>query len=185
MMIGLVGDIAHRCTRLNPHFGADAAQLTPGVVMIDEVDMHLHPEWQQLVLKGLTDAFPRIQFIVTTHSPQVLTTVKRENIRILAQNADGLWSTDMPDEETKGDESATLLASVMGVDPVPQVPEAADLNRYRHLIQLQQQDSDEGKTLKIKLDTHFGPRHHLMLDCDRMIRLAQFKAKLPIPASQS
>jgi predicted ATP-binding protein involved in virulence len=91
----------------------------------------------------------------------------------------------MPDEETKGDESATLLASVMGVDPVPQVPEAAGLKRYRHLVHLQQQDSDEGKALRIQLNAHFGPRHHLMLECDRMIRLAQFKAKLPIPASQS
>jgi predicted ATP-binding protein involved in virulence len=185
VIIGLVGDIAHRCVRLNPHFGADAAKLTPGVIMIDEVDMHLHPEWQQLIIGALTDAFPFIQFIITTHSPQVLTTVKRESIRILAQDEDGIWSAAMPDEETKGDESATLLASVMGVDPVPQVPEAAGLKRYRHLVHLQQQDSDEGKALRIQLNAHFGPRHHLMLECDRMIRLAQFKAKLPIPASQS
>jgi predicted ATP-binding protein involved in virulence len=64
--------------------------------MIDEVDMHLHPEWQQLVLQALQDAFPLIQFIVTTHSPQVLTTVKRENIRILTQHPDGLWSASVP-----------------------------------------------------------------------------------------
>jgi predicted ATP-binding protein involved in virulence len=96
IMIGLAGDIAHRCVRLNPHLGATAPQLTPGVIMIDEVDMHLHPEWQQLVLQALQDAFPLIQFIVTTHSPQVLTTVKRENIRILTQHPDGLWSASVP-----------------------------------------------------------------------------------------
>ena len=184
VIISLVGDIAHRCVRLNPHFGFDAAKLTPGVIMIDEVDMHLHPEWQQLVLNALSDAFPLIQFIVTTHSPQVLTTVKRESIRILAQDADGVWSADMPDEETKGDESATVMATVMGVDPVPQVSEAVDLDLYRQLIQLQQQDTDEANALRRKLDAHFGPRHHLILDCDRMIRLAKFKAKLPIPGSQ-
>ena len=184
VIIGLVGDIAHRCVRLNPHFGSDAAKLTPGVIMIDEVDMHLHPEWQQLVLNALSDAFPLIQFIVTTHSPQVLTTVKRESIRILAQDADGVWSADMPDEETKGDESATVMATVMGVDPVPQVSEAVDLDLYRQLIQLQQQDTDDANALRRKLDAHFGPRHHLILDCDRMIRLAKFKAKLPIPGSQ-
>ena len=180
VIIGLVGDIAHRCVRLNPHFGADAAKLTPGVIMIDEVDMHLHPEWQQLILGALTDAFPHIQFIITTHSPQVLTTVKRESIRILAQDEDGIWSAAMPDEETKGVESATVLASVMGVDPVPNVPEAAELSRYRQMIQLHQQESVDAKDLRQKLDAHFGPRHHLMLDCDRMIRLAQFKAKLPM-----
>jgi len=183
--IGLTSDIAHRAVRLNPQFGADAARLTPGIVLIDEVDMHLHPEWQQLVLKAFLDAFPLIQFIVTTHSPQVLTTVKSESIRILAQDSDGVWSASPPKEETKGDESATVLASVMGVDPVPHVPEAGDLNRYRHLIQLQQQNTDEGKALRITLDAHFGPRHHLMLDCDRMIRLAQFKAKLPTPSNPS
>ena len=180
VIIGLVGDIAHRCVRLNPHFGADAAKLTPGVIMIDEVDMHLHPEWQQLILGALTDAFPLIQFIITTHSPQVLTTVKRESIRVLAQDEDGNWSAAMPDEETKGVESATVLASVMGVDPVPNVPEAAELSRYRQMIQLRQQESVDAKDLRQKLDAHFGPRHHLMLDCDRMIRLAQFKAKLPM-----
>ena len=100
VIIGLVGDIAHRCVRLNPHFGSDAAKFTPGVITIDEVDMHLHPEWQQLVLGALTDAFPLIQFIVTTHSPQVLTTVRRANIRILAQDADGIWSASMPDESS-------------------------------------------------------------------------------------
>ena len=48
------------------------------------------------------------------------------------------------------------------------------------MIQLRQQESVDAKDLRQKLDAHFGPRHHLMLDCDRMIRLAQFKAKLPM-----
>ncbi len=179
VVIGLVGDIAHRCVRLNPHFGADAAKLTPGVIMIDEVDMHLHPEWQQLILGALTEAFPLIQFIITTHSPQVLTTVKRESIRILAQSADGIWSADMPNEETKGVESAAALAAVMQVDPIPPMPEARALSRYKQLIQLRQHELDEGQKLRSLLDAHFGPRHPLMLDCARLIRLEQFKAKLP------
>jgi len=80
-MIGMVADIAFRATKLNPQLSGAAARETPGVVLIDEVDMHLHPEWQQVVLQNLTEAFPALQFIVTTHSPQVLTTVARENIR--------------------------------------------------------------------------------------------------------
>lgn len=180
VIIGLVGDIAHRCVRLNPHFGADAAKLTPGVIMIDEVDMHLHPEWQQVVLKALSDAFPLIQFIVTTHSPQVLTTVKRESIRILSQNAAGEWTADAPKEETKGVESSAALAGVMNVDPIPPVQEARDLSRYQQMIQLRQHDSEDGLKLRALLDAHFGPRHPLIADCDRLIRLEQFKAKLPI-----
>lgn len=63
----------------------------PAIILIDEVDLHLHPRWQQRVLTDLMRAFPLSQFIVTTHSPQVLTTVKRENIRILVKDAAGIW----------------------------------------------------------------------------------------------
>lgn len=185
VIIGLVGDIAHRCVRLNPHFGADAAKRTHGVIMIDEVDMHLHPEWQQLVLGALTDAFPLIQFIVTTHSPQVLTTVKRENIRILKETSDGVWNAPEPKEETKGVESAAALVNVMNVDPVPPVQEAQDLSRYQQLIQLRQHECDEARKLRVLLDTHFGAQHPLMLNCDRLIRLEEFKAKLPSPKPET
>ena len=82
-MIGMIADIAFRATKLNGHLGAKAAEQTPGVVLIDEVDMHLHPSWQQTVLQSLTKAFPELQFIVTTHSPQVLSTVSRESIRVI------------------------------------------------------------------------------------------------------
>lgn len=155
----------------------------PAVMLVDEIDLHLHPSWQQRVIGDLMRAFPGTQFIVTTHSPQVLTTVKRENIRILSRDAEGMWNVHMPDMETKGDESATVLAGVMGVDPVPQVPEAAELARYRHLIDLQQHDTEAAKALRKKLDAHFGSGHHLMRDCDRMIRLAGFKARFPVPAT--
>lgn len=54
--------------------GADPLQ-TPGVVLIDEIDLHLHPRWQRNVLPALTETFPNLQFIITTHSPQVLSRV--------------------------------------------------------------------------------------------------------------
>lgn len=82
-MIGLVGDIAHRAVRLNPHFGAQAPEKTPGIVMIDEVDMHLHPEWQHTVLGSLQTAFPAVQLIVTTQSPLVVSTAPSRCVRIL------------------------------------------------------------------------------------------------------
>ena len=53
-VLAMVGDIAYRCIKLNPHFGLNAAKETCGVVMIDEVDMHLHPAWQQTILGKLT-----------------------------------------------------------------------------------------------------------------------------------
>ena len=182
VIIGLVGDIAHRCVRLNPHFGSDAAKLTPGVIMIDEVDMHLHPEWQQLILAALTEAFPLIQFIVTTHSPQVLTTVKRSNIRILAQDADGIWSADMPDEETKGVESSTAMNDVMGVNQVPPVLEAGWRNDYTALIENGVHETKEGMELRAKLAAHYGEQHPIILDFDRLIRFQAFKRRKSQPS---
>lgn len=177
VIIGLVGDIAHRCVRLNPHFGVDAAKLTPGVIMIDEVDMHLHPEWQQLILGALTDAFPLIQFIVTTHSPQVLSTVKRESIRILAQDEDGIWSAAMPDEETKGVESSSAMNDVMGVNQLPPVPEAGWRNDYTALIENAEHESPEGRELRDKLVALYSAQHPIILDFDRLIRFQAFKTK--------
>jgi predicted ATP-binding protein involved in virulence len=179
-MIGLAADIAHRCVRLNPQFMDRAAFETHGIVLIDEIDMHLHPEWQQLVLPALCAAFPMVQFIVTTHSPQVLTTVKQQSIRMLTQYTGGLWTAAEPREETKGVQSSSALAGVMHVDPIPPVQEARDLSRYQQLIQLRQHESEEGANLRALLDTHFGPHHPLVLDCDRLIRLEDFKAKLPV-----
>jgi len=149
----------------------------PAVMLVDEIDLHLHPSWQQRVLHDLMRAFPGTQFIVTTHSPQVLSTAKRENIRILAQDAYGLWSADMPDEETKGIESSTAMNDVMGVNPVPPVPEAEWRNDYIALIESGNHDSPEGKELRDKLVAHYKARHPIILDFDRLIRFQAFKTK--------
>lgn len=71
-IISLVMDLSYRATTLNPHLGVEATQQTPGVVLIDEIDLHLHPKWQREIVGSLRRAFPLVQFIVTTHSPIVL-----------------------------------------------------------------------------------------------------------------
>jgi predicted ATP-binding protein involved in virulence len=71
-MLGIVADIAQRCVTLNPHLSGLAVAETPGVVLIDEIDLHLHPKWQRRVVADLTRVFPRIQFIATTHSPFII-----------------------------------------------------------------------------------------------------------------
>ncbi len=151
--------------------------LAPAIILIDEVDLHLHPSWQQRVLGDLMRAFPHTQFIVTTHSPQVLTTVKRENIRILAQDRDGIWNAYMPDEETKGIESSSAMNDVMGVNPVPPVPESGWRNDYTALIESGKHDSPEGTDLRNKLMTLYGIQHPIILDFDRLIRFQAFKTK--------
>ena len=184
-MLALVGDIAYRCYKLNAHHGKQAALLTHGIVMIDEIDMHLHPEWQQTVLPDLQRAFPNIQFIVTTHSPQVLSSIAASRIRRLD------WETDEDsgrkrmvvntiDQQTMGVASSDVLANVMGIDPVPDVEPARQLSRYLALIQQNLHEEAAGKALRKKLDAHFGFDHPKMLECDRLIRLQAFKRTLPL-----
>lgn len=82
-VIGLVSDIARRMCVLNPQLGQEVTRKTPGVVLIDELDMHLHPRWQRILTRGLKRAFPEVQFIVASHSPQVLGELKPEEIILL------------------------------------------------------------------------------------------------------
>ncbi len=82
-MVAMVADLAWRAVVLNPHLGAGAARGTAGIVLVDEIDLHLHPSWQRRVVGDLMRVFPNVQFVVTTHSPQVIATAKPEFLRIL------------------------------------------------------------------------------------------------------
>ena len=83
--IALVADIARRAVMLNQFDGRKAPALVEGVVLIDELDLHLHPRWQRVAFAGLRAVFPQLQFIVTTHSPQVLSSFENRQVRRLSQ----------------------------------------------------------------------------------------------------
>lgn len=151
-VLAMIGDIAYRCYKLNPHLGLDAARQTRGVVMIDEVDMHLHPLWQQRVLEQLRQAFPSVQFIVTTHSPQVLTTVNRENIRILQATETG-FEASKPDFSPLAHESGDALAKVMGTQREPELPLQDDIRRYEQLVRSGQEFNPGAQQLRDSLES--------------------------------
>ena len=182
-MVALIADIARRCASLNPHLNEDAAQFTPGVLLIDEVDMHLHPQWQQRIVELLRKAFPTVQMIFTTHSPHVLSTVDRGSIRII-RIRDGQAIVDTPSLQTRGVQSADVLSSIMGVDPIPEIDEARWLSRYRALVEDGGAENPEALTLRSKLVAHFGESHPLILDCDRLIRFQTFKIKKTRPRQE-
>ncbi len=81
VFIALVVDIARRAVMLNRFDGAAAPARVEGVVLIDELDLHLHPSWQRVALPRLREAFPRLQLVVTTHSPQVLSSAENRQVR--------------------------------------------------------------------------------------------------------
>lgn len=149
----------------------------PSIILIDEVDLHLHPEWQQRVLDDLIRTFPNTQFIVTTHSPQVLSAVKNESIRTLSPSEDRGIEARIPPQQTRGVENADILAKVMGVDPIPPVLEAKWLKDYIALIETNEAESPEAVELRQQLEGHFGSKHPLITDCDRLMRFQEFKLK--------
>ena len=143
-MLALVGDIAYRCYKLNAHLGEEAPQRTHGIVMVDEVDMHLHPSWQQTVLTDLMAAFPHLQFIVTTHSPQVLSTVPRENIRVLEQTETGTIART-PDFSPLAHESGDALAKIMGTHREPPMALQDDIRHFEQLVRAGQEKQPDAR----------------------------------------
>jgi predicted ATP-binding protein involved in virulence len=79
----LVLDLTRRLAQANPGM-TDPAADAEAVVLIDEIDLHLHPKWQREIVRNLTAAFPRCQCIATTHSPQVIGEVAHNRIQIIA-----------------------------------------------------------------------------------------------------
>lgn len=82
-LIGMVYDISYRMAILNPNLRMNIVDETPGIVLIDEIDMHLHPKWQWRISEALKETFPNVQFITTTHSPIVLSSCKNDRIILL------------------------------------------------------------------------------------------------------
>ncbi|MBR1590077.1 MAG: AAA family ATPase [Acidaminococcaceae bacterium] len=175
-VISMAADIAYRMARLNPDLGEDVTLNTPGVILIDEVDMHLHPSWQQTVVNDLVKAFPKVQFIVTTHSPQVLTSVPADCIRILH------WDNDMVDIEeplfSLGAESSQLLHDIQGVESRPSaLPIVKTLQRYLQLVNEDKWDSEEALALRKQLDRWSQGREPALLRADMDIRVRNYRRK--------
>ena len=103
-------DLTRRLAQANPKF-TDPASEAEAVVLIDELDLHLHPKWQRQIVHNLTATFPRCQFIATTHSPQVIGEVPHERIQIISD--DKVYSPS----HSFGVDSSRVLEEIMDVDP--------------------------------------------------------------------
>ena len=164
VVLGLAMDFARRLAQANSRMAADGMQIMnpldlPAIALIDEVDLHLHPSWQQHVLTDLMQTFPSTQFIVTTHSPQVLSTVKRENIRVIGPDANGKVIAAQPLAMTYGEPSGDVMHSVMMVDPQPPVSERADLQRLTEWVDQGGYNTPEAIQLRQSLVTALGEHH--------------------------
>ncbi|MBQ1190975.1 MAG: AAA family ATPase [Bacteroidales bacterium] len=145
--IALIGDLCRRLVLANPTL--ENPLMGKGIVLIDEIDLHLHPQWQTEIAEKLCDTFPKIQFIVTTHSPLVITNVKTEQLRVLKTEggvtklADNGYSYALP--------VSIILKDVMGIkNELPrEIEEKIELaHQY-----IQNNDLDKAKALHDELRT--------------------------------
>ena len=113
-MLSMTADIAYRMVTLNPQLGGEAIAETPGIVLIDEIDMHLHPSWQRKILTALRKSFPKIQFIVTTHAPAVLANAENEHIMIFSHG-----KVVSSEKYTYGRDVTAILRDVMHTEVRP------------------------------------------------------------------
>ncbi|MDE0271944.1 MAG: AAA family ATPase [Bryobacterales bacterium] len=110
-LMSLVADIARRAVKLNEFDGAKAPARVEGVVLIDGIDLHLHPRWQRIVLSRLRDTFPRLQFVVSTRSPQVLSSAQNRQVRRLVGGRLQDWGVFV-----SGRDSNAILRELMNTD---------------------------------------------------------------------
>ena len=158
MILVMVSDMVCRCCLLNPALKDKILLDTPGIVLIDEIELHLHPSWQQQILPTLQKIFPKIQFIVTTHSPQVVSSVPKECVRIIDDGKVVPFST-----QTQGVESQDILAEIFGTDPAYQ--EDAYVKKLNQYAQL----AASGKTnekLYQELVEHYGSNYQPLLQIE-------------------
>ena len=124
MMVALVADLAIKIVTQNAAFLPkeidpdnqalpQILQQTSGLVLIDEIDVHLHPKWQRQVVDDLKNTFPAIQFVCTTHSPQVLGQLQSEEIRLLHNESQGSQFAITP-QKGLGMDSSWILENIMG-----------------------------------------------------------------------
>ncbi|KVL61893.1 hypothetical protein WT01_08810 [Burkholderia cepacia] len=122
--LGIALDLARRLSHVNPE-AADPLTEGEAIVLIDEIDLHLHPKWQRQIVHNLTEAFPRCQFIATSHSPQVIGEVQSDRIQIIADGQ--VYSPS----HSFGVDSSRILEEIMEAPPRARAVQALldDLSR--------------------------------------------------------
>ncbi|GAA6620573.1 AAA family ATPase [Scytonema sp. NUACC26] len=162
-LLALVGDLARRLAIANP--GLDNPLQGNGVVLVDEIELHLHPKWQREIIPALTRTFPNCQFIITTHSPQVVSHVQADNVFLLETTSEGIEARQP--ESSFGRDSNTILEDIMGVAERPQQIKDG-LDRLFRLIDGGNLDS--AKQLRQNLADEIGEDDPEFVRADVLIR---------------
>ena len=139
-----------------------------GIVLIDEIDLHLHPSWQQRVIRDLTRTFPNIQFIVTTHSPQVVSSVKGTSVFLVN---DGEMKSLGTEKQTCGLDTNQLLRDVFGTPFAAECRERDELEEYARRLETASYVTAKDEEMFRRLERYFGDR-------DPVVELLRFRRNL-------
>jgi len=162
-LLAVILDFARRLAQANPT--SENPLEAPGILLIDEIELHLHPRWQQTVIPRLRESFPNTQLVVTTHSPQVLTTVESRCIQILRDQK--LFSAPAA---TYGAESKRMLERVLEAPSRPPDEDnefARDIRRLFGLINGKK--LDEAQELANRLKEKAGNEEPALIEAETMI----------------
>ncbi len=143
----LVSDLCWRAATLNPWMGGGFNKVH-GIVLIDEVDLHLHPSWQRIVVPRLLEAFPNVQFFLTTHSPQVASSIKKEHLFLIHDN-----NIENGKNYSEGRDSNSILADIFGVQKRPEI-EQKKLDKF--YILLEKKEKEKAQEILEYLESIWG-----------------------------
>jgi predicted ATP-binding protein involved in virulence len=174
----LVIDIARRMVQLNPSDDLKAPNRgtnSEAIILVDEIDLHLDPTWQGTVVKGLRDAFPRAQFVLTTHSEQVIGSVPASSVRKLVAGDGEVLIENVP--FAQGASGERILIELMGAKERVPGEVTARLDAYIALVDQGKGEGAEAKELRAGLDTDIGADERLRqadLEMEKRRLLARF-----------
>lgn len=162
-MLAMVMEIAFRSYLLNPHLGKEASVRTNGTILIDELDLHLHPAWQLKVVSELAKAFPKLQFIATTHAPLVISSLKNGKLIALKDRKAYQYPT------LYGHDANFILLEMNAEERLPVIK--SQLENYIALIQDGKGKSKAALALRKQLEEELGKNDPELQKADILITL--------------
>ena len=162
-LLALVGDLARRLAIANPSLGDPLT--ASSVVLIDEIEQHLHPAWQRQVIPKLTETFPNCQFIITTHSPQVVSQIKPNSVYILEKIDDNVVLKHP--SSSFGRDSNRILEDLMKVPERPQEIKEKLMELFRLI---DSGNLESARQLRLEIEEEIGTDEPEFVRADILMR---------------
>lgn len=160
-LIGTVADLAIELIEKNPN-GQNPLEEGFAIVLIDEIDVHLHVEWQVSIVQKLCKIFSNVQFIIATHSPEVIKTIQREKIRIIRD-----WKIWSETPHTLGRDTNSILSEVFLVDDRLKVYE----DKISLFYQEVETNLDNARSILEELKMDLGPDDEAIMKAESYLEM--------------